>query len=394
MHDFEYANSTRLVFGKGSIAKLAKLVPKDARVLLAYGQGSIKRNGVYDQVVAVVKPTAEFSGIEPNPEYETLMKAVALCKEKDINFILAVGGGSVVDGMKFVSAALNWTKTADPWDIVYEFGTKGNAEYEPHAVVPIGAVLTLPATGTESNGGSVVSRRAIGRKLFFDHASVFPLFSILDPDMILSLPARQIVNGVVDAYVHVMEQYAGNFHQNAVGDEFCEGLLRVLSTIGRDVALAAIAGKQAPYDQRADFWWATTNALSGIVGVGITQCWATHFIGHEMTAMYGLDHAQTLAIVLPALLRFEKEQRRDKLARMAERVFGASKSSPEDMAEEAIVHTERLFNSIGEHTRLSEYGMDGKHFETIASRFSESVGVGAEGNITRKDVLAILNAAL
>eukprot|EP00727_Mastigamoeba_balamuthi_P012098 m51a1_g7510 hypothetical protein (393) ;mRNA; f:293773-295299 len=392
MQNFEYANSTRLVFGKGSIAKLATLVPRDARVLLAYGQGSVKRNGVYDQVVAAVKPTAEFSGIEPNPEYETLMKAVALCKEHKINFILAVGGGSVVDGMKFVAAALNWTKTADPWDLVIEFGVKGNAEYEPHAVVPIGAVLTLPATGTESNGNSVVSRRALGQKFCFCHRTVYPLFSILDPDMINSLPARQVVNGVVDAYVHVMEQYSGNNHQNGVGDEFCEGLLRVLSTTGRDVALAAIAGKQAPYGQRADFWWATTNALSGIVGVGVTECWATHKIGHEITATYGLDHGQTLAIVMPSLLRFEKEQRREKLARMAERVFGVRNAA--DMAEEAIVHTERFFNSIGEHTRFSQYGLDGKHFETIANKFSEEVGIGAEGNITRKDVLAILKASL
>eukprot|EP00727_Mastigamoeba_balamuthi_P013666 m51a1_g8922 hypothetical protein (393) ;mRNA; r:816533-817985 len=392
MQNFEYANSTKLVFGKGSIEKLQELVPKGSRVLLAYGQGSIKRNGVYDQVVAAVKPTAEFSGIEPNPEYETLMRAVALCKENKIDFILAVGGGSVVDGMKFVAAVLNWTKTADPWDFVIEYGTKGNAAFEPRAVVPIGAVMTLPATGTETNGNSVISRRSLGQKFLFNHQSLHPAFSIIDPDMINSLPARQVTNGVVDAFVHVMEQYGGNSNQNGVGDEFCEGLLRVLSTTGRDVALAALAGRQAPYGQRADYWWATTNALSGIVSNGVTQCWATHLIGHEITAQYGMDHGMTLAIVLPALLRFEKEHRREKLARMAERVFGVRNAA--DMAEEAIVHTERLFNEVGAHTRLHEYGLDGRHFEAIASKFSEHQGIGAERNITRKDVLAILNAAL
>eukprot|EP00727_Mastigamoeba_balamuthi_P012100 m51a1_g7512 hypothetical protein (392) ;mRNA; f:298795-300314 len=391
MQNFEYANSTRLVFGRGSIAMLATLVPRDARVLLAYDP-SAKSNSAYDQVVAAVKPTAEFSGIEPNPEYEILMRAVALCKEHKIDFILAVGGGSIVDGMKFVSAALNWTKTTDPWDIVAEYGMKGNAEYEPHAVVPVGVVLTLPGTGTESNGTSVVSRRAQSLKMFFRHRTIYPAFSVLDPDMINSLPARQVTNGVVDGFAHVMENYSGHSHLSAVSDEFSEGLMRVLSTTGRDVALAAIAGKQAPYDQRADFWWATTMALNGVVGAGVTRCWASHYIGHELTAMYGLDHAQTVAIVMIALLRFEKEQRREKLARMAERVFGVRNAA--DMAEEAIVHTERFFNSVGQRTRLSQYGLDGKHFETIASRFSETVGIGAEGNITRKDVLAILNAGL
>ncbi len=222
MRNFEYFNPTRIVFGKGTIAKLADLIPADARPLLLYGGGSIKKNGVYDQVIAALEKfhVAEFGGIEPNPRYETCMKAVEKVQAEKCDFLLAVGGGSVLDACKFIAAATKF-EGDDPWDIL--------SKWVPvEAAVPLGAVLTLPATGSEMNAGSVINRDSTNEKLFFGSDLVRPVFSILDPETTYSLPPNQTANGIVDAFVHVVEQYATYPGPNPLQDRQAEAILKTL----------------------------------------------------------------------------------------------------------------------------------------------------------------------
>ena len=290
MQNFTFHNPTRIVFGEHQISQLTKLVPADARILFTYGGGSIKKNGVYDQVVEALKdrPLFEFGGIEPNPRYETLMRAAATVKENHLDFLLAVGGGSVIDGTKFIAAAVEFD--GEPWDIL--------AKHAPvTSALPLGCVLTLPATGTESNGNSVITRASTQEKLSFGSPLVYPQFAVLDPTTTYSLPPRQMANGVVDAFVHIMEQYLTFPVDAKVQDRFAEGLLLTLIEEG-----PRSLKEPTNYTVRANVMWAATMALNGLIGVGVPQDWATHMIGHEITALHGLDHAQTLAIVLPAVM--------------------------------------------------------------------------------------------
>ena len=310
MFNFTYHNPTRILFGEGQIANLTPLLPKGSKIMLTYGGGSIKQNGVYDQVIQALAgfDVVEFSGIEPNPAYETCMKAVALVKQQQIDFILAVGGGSVIDGAKFIAAAARYD--GDGWDIL-------TRKAKVKAAVPLACVLTLPATGSESNSGSVITKYSTQQKLSFMSPHVYPTFAVLDPTVTYSLPPRQIANGAVDAFVHIVEQYLTYPVEAAVQDRFAEGLLLTLLEYGPK-SLA----QPTNYDVRANLMWAATMALNGLIGVGVPQDWATHMIGHELTALYGLDHAQTLAIVLPALLQQQRQQKRQKLLQYGQRVFG------------------------------------------------------------------------
>lgn len=357
MLNFDFYNPTHILFGKGKIADLSKVVPADARVLVLYGGGSIKNNGVFDEVQAGLagRVVQEFSGIEPNPSYETLMQAVEMVRKEKLDFLLAVGGGSVIDGTKFVAAAVNFE--GDPWQILEKRGSNITS------ALPFGSILTLPATGSEMNSGSVVTRKSLKAKMAFSSRHCYPKFSILDPTKTYTLPVRQIGNGVVDAFAHVMEQYMTYPVNAPVQDRFAEGLLKTLIEEGPK----ALTNPE-DYDVRANIMWCATMALNGLIGSGVPQDWATHMVGHELTALHGLDHAQTLAIVLPGMLRIRKESKREKLLQYAERVWNLTKGDEDTRIDAAIEKTQGFFESMGVKTRLGDYGLDATNIPPILSQ--------------------------
>ena len=345
MLNFDFYNPTHILFGKGRIADIHQAIPADAKVMLLYGGGSIKQNGVFDQVIAALgdRSVTEFAGIEPNPSYETLMKAVDVIKQGNIDFLLAVGGGSVIDGTKFIAAAALF-EGGDPWAIMEKHGRNVTK------ALPFGSILTLPATGSEMNDGGVVTRQSIKAKLAFSSRHCFPKFSVLDPTTTYTLPPRQIGNGAVDAFVHVMEQYLTYPVNSPVQDRFAEGLLKTLIEEGPK----ALANPE-DYDVRANLMWCATMALNGLISTGVPQDWATHMIGHELTALHGIDHAQTLAIVLPSMLRVRKEAKRAKLLQFAERIWDLREGSEDSRIDTAISRMQDYFEQMGVKTRLSDY---------------------------------------
>ncbi len=357
MLNFDYYNPTRIVFGKDSIARLDELVPADARVLVLYGGGSAERNGTLAEVEAALgaRTVQRFGGIEPNPAYETLMGAVEQIRREKLDSLLAVGGGSVIDGTKFVAAAVNYA--GEPWNILETGGKHVNQ------ALPMGCVLTLPATGSEMNCFSVVTRKSLQAKLSFASPLVFPRFSVLDPVKTFTLPPRQIANGAVDAFVHVMEQYMTYPVNAPVQDRYAESLLQTLIEVGPQ-ALAT----PEDYDVRANLMWTATQALNGLIGAGVPQDWATHMIGHEITALYGLDHAQTLAIVLPNLLQQRRDTKRAKLLQFAARVWDIHSGTEDERIDAAIAHTRAFFESVGVKTRLSDYGIGADAVDRIVAQ--------------------------
>jgi NADP-dependent alcohol dehydrogenase len=378
---FSYSNPTAIHFGQGKIASIAKAIDPSRKVLVIYGGGSIKTNGVYDQVAAALEGRTwmEFGGVEPNPAVETLDKAVALIRKEGLDYILAVGGGSVIDGSKYVAAACCYD--GNGWDILL-------GKHRVKQALPLGAVLTLPATGSESNGGAVITRRTTKEKLVFSSDAVYPRFAVLDPDVIKSLPEKQIANGLVDAFVHVCEQYLTYPAQAWVQDGYAEVLLRNLVNL-------SLQFKERDSDSwRANFMWTANQALNGLIGVGVPQDWATHMIGHELTAEYGIDHARTLAIVLPALLRNQLENKKVKLAQMGRSVFNLAPDV--DLPQRTINAIEQLFRDLGVPVRLCEAGVtDPKAAELIAAGI-EGHGMrklGEKGVITPDVVREIVAAA-
>lgn len=344
MLNFDFYNPTRIVFGEGKVAEIDSLVPADARVLVLYGGQSAKQNGTLNEVRAALgeRHVEEFGGIEPNPTYETLMKAVAQIEAQKLDFLLAVGGGSVIDGTKFVAAAVH--VVGDPWEILLQRGANVT-----HAL-PYGTVLTLPATGSEMNAGAVITRAALKAKLYFTSEHVFPRFSVLDPTKSYTLPPRQLANGIVDAYTHAMEQYLTYPVGALVQDRFAEGLLSTLIEIG-----PKLLENPRDYPTQANLMWTATLALNGLIGAGVPQDWATHMIGHEITALHGLDHAQTLAIVLPAMLSERRTSKRAKLLQYAERVWNITSGTEEERIDAAIAKTRAFFERLGVKTCLAEY---------------------------------------
>jgi NADP-dependent alcohol dehydrogenase len=350
MNNFEFFNPTRIIFGKGTIAKLSKRVPRKAKVMLLYGGGSIKENGVYDQVMDALKKheVLEFGGIEANPDYATLLKAIKRVRKKQVDFLLAVGGGSVIDGTKFISLA-SPNESIDPWDIL----VRGSAKNLKKAI-PFGTVLTLPATGSEFNHNAVISRRETGEKLSFATNLVYPRFSILDPETTYSLPKNQLRNGLVDAFVHVMEQYLTYPAGAVVQDRQSEALLMTIM----EIAPAVLRTDPPDYDARASLMWVCSNALNHLIGVGVPQDWATHSIGHELTALYGLAHAESLAVVLPWLLWVKRDQKREKLLQYGYRVMDQKMQKYSERIDRTIEATAAFFQSIGMPTTLTSYGVD------------------------------------
>ena len=386
MLNFSFQNPTRIHFGEGQIAAISQEIPSDARVLLVYGGGSIKSNGVYQQVTTALKEHTffEFSGIEPNPSYNTLMKASEIIKAERIDYILAVGGGSVVDGAKFIAAAALYEDGNDPWDILAKQQAVTKA-------LPIGAVLTLPATGSESNGNSVVTRD--GNKLAFASTLVRPLFAVLDPKVTLSLSDRQISNGVVDAFVHTIEQYLTFSVNGKVQDRFSEGLLQTLIEEGPK---ALSTNTKDDLDVRSNIMWSATMALNGLIGAGVPQDWSTHMIGHELTGAFGIDHARTLSIVLPAVMKVRKTQKREKLLQYATRVWQITEGDEDARIDQAIRLTEEFFQQMQVPTRLSDVELGSKDIDLLIERLEQHgmTALGENSDIDLEISREILTLAL
>ncbi len=382
MNNFSYYNPVKIIFGKGTIARMSKEIPQNAKILMIYGGGSIKKNGVYTQVSEVLNgfEWKEFSGIEPNPHYETCMQAVEMIKKEGISFLLAVGGGSVADATKFIAAAACYE--GDPWDILAKGASVKKA-------LPLACVLTLPATGSEMNSGAVITKASTQEKLAFNSSLVFPKFSVLDPESTYSLPDNQTENGIVDAFIHVCEQYLTYPANAPLQDRFAESILVTLTEEGPKVLK-----NRTDYDSRANVMWAATAALNGYIACGVPQDWATHMIGHEITALHGLAHGETLAIILPSLLRVMRENKGDKLIQMGERVFGITSGTRDERINATIESVEKFFRSLGVRTKLSEYGLKNDMIEPIVQRFEErGWQLGERQDIIPEKVRTILQGA-
>lgn len=380
MNNFIYYNPTKLVFGKGQIARLPKLIPADKRIMITFGGGSAKRNGVYDQVVKALEGRhfIEFWGIEANPSVETLRKAIALGKEHKVDFLLAVGGGSVIDGTKLVSAGLLYD--GDAWELVL----KGSYD----RTVPLASVLTMAATGSEMNNGAVISCYETQEKYAF--FSNNPVFSILDPETLFTLPTRQIACGLADTYVHVLEQYLTTPGQSRLMDRWSEGILHTVVEVAPKVL-----GETRDYDTMSEYMLSATLALNDMIRMGVREDWATHMIGHELTALHGLTHGATLAIVINGTLRTLREQKRGKLLQYGERIWGITMGTEEERVEAAIAATESFFRSLGLSTHLSEEGIGEETIAEIERRFNASgVHYGEAENVDGAMARRILEACL
>lgn len=386
MNNFEFYCPTRIVFGKGTIAKLPELIDKSKKILITYGGGSIKKNGVYEQVKNALQgyDILEFGGIEPNPKYETLMKAVDIVKNEGINFLLAVGGGSVLDGTKFIAAASKYSGEKDAYDY---FMVEQNPVRD---ALPLADVITLPATGSEMNNGAVISRISTDEKLAFQWESLYPQFSIIDPQVTYSLPLRQTVNGIVDTFVHVMEQYCTYDVNSPLQDDWALGILRTLIK-----EAPKVIADPDDYDARANVFWCATCGLNYWISLGVPQDWATHMIGHELTAFYGIDHGQSLAIIEPRLLRNQKVSKSKKLAKLAREVFGVNEPVDLKAADIAVDKIETFFNSLGMKTRLSDYDINAEEAaQKIRGRFAKrGTALGEKGAIDAETAYDIVKAS-
>lgn len=380
MKNFTFQNPTKLVFGKGQIAKLSNLIPADASLMITYGFGSVKKNGVYDQVVDALKDRKyiEFWGIEANPHVETLRKAIDLGKENNIDFVLAVGGGSVLDGTKLIAAGIASDK--DAWDIVLSGYAKEQINYA--------SVMTVPATGSEMNSGAVITRAETKEKYSFGGIK-YPYFSILDPEVTYSLSEHQVACGLADAYTHVLEQYLTTPNQSRIMDRWAEGILLSIIEIA-----PKIKANPHDYNLMADYMLAATLALNDFIRMGVTEDWSTHMIGHELTALHGITHGHSLAIVMPGTMRVMKEQKWDKLLQYGERVFNIVEGSDSDKIDKAIEMTELFYRSLVLTTRLSEENIGEETIQTIANRFNErGFALGENKNVTGDVTKRILESS-
>ncbi|MDR3551794.1 MAG: iron-containing alcohol dehydrogenase [Clostridia bacterium] len=385
MDNFTLFNPTKILFGKGQLECMQQEIPAGAKVLILYGGGSVKRTGLLDRVKIALTSfdTVEFGGIEPNPEYETLMKAATLVRAEKFNFLLAVGGGSVIDGTKFIAAAAPF-KGADPWMIPSQRAPISEA-------IPFGTVLTLPATGSEMNCGAVITRRSACMKLGFSSTLLYPRFSVLDPEFTFTLPERQTGNGIVDTFVHVTEQYLTYPDDALIQDRWAEGLLLTLIQEGPK----ALKSPQ-DYHARANLMWASTLALNGYIGAGVPLDGASHKIGHAITALYGIDHARTLAPVLPALLTVMKDEKRAKLLQYARRVWCLDCADEDAAIDEGILRTSAFFESVGVPVHLSAYHLGTEVVGRVLENLTRTgmTAIGENGTITPDKIEKILNIAL
>lgn len=379
MDNFKFSNPVKILFGKGMIAEMPKEIPENSKIMVLYGGGSIKKNGVYDQVKNALKQYEwiEFPGIEANPHYETCLRAIEIIRNEKIDFLLAVGGGSVIDATKFIAASVLYE--GDPWDLM--LGKEKIKE-----ALPFGTVLTLPASGSEMNKGFVITKAESREKLALSSPFTYPKFSVLDPETTYSLPPVQTANGIIDTFVHVTEQYLTCNNHALLQDYFAEAILKVLLEEGPKAL-----ENPTDYNTRANLMWASTWGLNDWIGQGVAQDWATHMIGHELTAFYGIDHGQTLAIVLPGVMEVMREQKKEKILQMGSHVFGISEGKDSERIDRTILAVENFFRELGIRTRLSEYNIPESELPKISQRFqSRGWKLGEKANIDYNLVLAIL----
>ena len=382
MLNFEFKNPTKILFGKGQIEKIASEIPADAKILMLYGGGSIKKNGIYERVKSALKDfkVLEFGGIPANPEYEILLDALKIIKSEKITLLLAVGGGSVIDGTKFLASAACY-KGEIPWDILK------NA-IRTETAMPFGTVLTLPATGSEMNSGSVITRKETMEKLGMGGPGLFPQFSILDPEVVKSIPQRQLANGITDAFTHVLEQYMTYPTGASLQDRFAEGIMQTLVEVA-----PIITNDPSNYDAAGNFMWCCTMALNGLIQKGVPTDWAVHAMGHELTAQFGIDHARTLAVIAPSHYRYNFESKREKLAQYGKRVWGITEGDTDAVAKAAIYKTEEFFKSLAIDIKLSDYTTDYEGTaQNIAKRFTERgwTALGEHKRLSPDDVEKII----
>ena len=387
MLHFEFKNPTKIIFGKGEIAKISNEIPRGSKVMMLYGGGSIKKNGIYDQVIAALKDfdVIEFGGIPANPEYEVLMEALAVIKANNVDFLLAVGGGSVIDGVKFLSAAAKY-EGDNKWDILIIPIRTPEGEGMPFATV-----LTLPATGSEMNSGYVISRRATQEKRSSGGAGLFPVFSVLDPEVVRSIPKHQIANGIADAYTHVLEQYMTVPSPATLQERFAESILLTLQEIA-----PKLLNEPFDYNVAANFMWCCTMALNGLLQKGVITDWSVHGIAHELTAYFGIDHARTLAIIAPSHYRYTIETKKEKLAQYASRVWNISEGNTFEKAQKGIDLMEKFFQSLGIQTKLSQYTDNYRiAAERVEKAFTERgwLGIGEHRLLTPNDAKNIVEKA-
>ncbi|MEG0309079.1 MAG: iron-containing alcohol dehydrogenase [Clostridium sp.] len=386
MINFNFYNPTEIVFGKDTLAQLDNLVPKGAKVLVLYGGGSVKKFGTLDKVKEELgqREVIEFGGIEPNPKYDTLMKAVQIVKKEKVDFLLAVGGGSVMDGTKFVSLAATYegenAEDLFSYGLVPESIAKG---------LPIGTVVTLPATGSEMNNGGVITSR-LGKLAIFSNKA-FPKFSIMDPQLTYTLPETQVANGIIDTFIHTVEQYVTFPAEGRFQDRAAEGILQTLIEIGRKTI-----DEPTNYDARANLVWCATMGLNGLIGAGVPQDWTTHMIGHELTLLFGIDHAKTLAVLQPSIWKVRKVEKRAKLLQYGQRVWNITEGTEEERIELSINKTREFFESLGVKTHLSDYGVTADKIEDVINSLEKHVmtGLSETGNLTLDISRKILEGAM
>lgn len=382
MKNFQFKNPTKILFGKNQIENIAAEIPANAKILLLYGRGSIKSNGIYDQVKKAISSfdIVEFGGIPANPEYEVLLEALDIIKAENITFLLAVGGGSVIDGTKFLSAAALY-EGETPWDIL-------SKNIRTLKGMPFGSVLTLPATGSEMNSSAVITRAETKKKFAMGGPGIFPVFSVLDPEVVKSIPQRQIANGLADSFMHVLEQYMTYSVDAKLQDRFAESILQTIIEVA-----PAILKDPSDYNAAANFMWSCTMALNGLIQQGVPSDWAVHMMGHELTALFGIDHARTLAIIAESHYTYNLETKKEKLAQYAERIWNVKEGTTEEKALAGIKKTTQFFHSLGIKTRLSEYTdqYEGTA-QIISKRFTERgwKGLGEHGKVTPSDVEKIV----
>lgn len=380
MLNFTYENPTKIVFGRNKVVDLKELVPAQAKVMITYGGNSAERSGLLDEVRSVIgeRIVSEFGGITANPKFERLIEALPIIKEQHVDFLLAVGGGSVIDGTKFIAAAAMLPANQDPWTLLSE-----HAKIE--AALPLGTILTLPATGSEMNGNAVVSRLSTGQKLDMHGILLYPLFSILDPEYTFSLPPRQIANGIVDSFVHVAEQYLTYPVKADISDRFAESVIAVLLEQGPQTFK-----NPHDYESRANFMWAATMALNGLIAAGVPEDWATHYIGHQITALKGIDHGRTLAAILPSLLRYDQKNKQEKILQLGNRVLGTT------TVEDTIKAIENFFLSLDVPVSLKAYDFTAADVEAVIHtlQISGLTALGEKKQFGLDDVRAILEMAM
>lgn len=388
IQNFTFQNPTKILFGKKRIEEIDNEIPKDAKVLILYGGGSVKKNGAFERAVLALggRDWDEFSGIEANPTFETLMKAVHKVREGGFTYLLAIGGGSVIDGTKFVSAASLFE--GDPIDL---FGWGIGKGLPVQEVVPFGTILTLPATGSEMNSGAVISFIEKNAKVSFRGPKTFPVFSVLEPELTYTLPERQLVNGLLDSFIHVMENYLTYPVGGILQDRYAESILQTLI----EIAPRIIDIHHIDYNDRATFMWCATNALNGTINLGVPTDWSSHALGHEITLNHGIDHGRTLSIVLPAMMKVRKNQKWDKLVQYGKRVWGLD-GEENEVVEQAIINTEKFFSSLGAPTRFSDVGLGEEVIPALVEGLKrhKKVALCEHGDVTPEVAYEVYKTAL